>query len=416
MTQFVALVDVNNFYASCEQVFNPALRHKPVIVLSNNDGCAISRSLEAKALNIKMATPYFQFKELARHHNIHICSSNYALYQDMSHRVMQILRHLSPKIEAYSIDEAFLDCSDLEEQDLDAFARHVRETIHAWTGLPVSVGISLTKTLAKVANSFAKKSSGLCVLTKEDDIDKVLQDMPIGELWGIGRNHNKSLISQGIDTVYKLKKAPPKWIRRQMSVVGERMAAELNGISAHQIEDLIDHKKMIAVSRSYATPITDKGELAQAINGYMERAAEKMRKQGSLASGVVVFVKTNRFHKESYDSRSHFISLPLACQDTFSLLKAAQQAFEKIYQAGYPYKKSGVCLTGLIRPEYIQNSLFAKPSPRKDHLMSVIDQINKRHGKRTVTYGAVGFDLKGITSRTLLSPQYTTRWDQLMTI
>ncbi|OJX12661.1 MAG: hypothetical protein BGO77_06580 [Caedibacter sp. 37-49] len=268
----IALIDINNFYVSCERVFRPDLQNKPVVVLSNNDGCAIARSNEAKNLGIKMGEPYFKFKEIAQKFNIAIFSSNYTLYQDFSNRIMALLKSQIPMIEVYSIDEAFLDLTDVPEEGLIPFCQYLKDQVRQYLGTPISIGVSSTKTLAKVANHFAKKSEGVFVLLHEKEINTFLSRLPVSEIWGIGRNHTKYLLAQGINTALKLKEAPPKWIRQKMSVVGERIVTELNGRISYELEEESDSKKMITVSRSFPKDVTSYEELEFAICSFIERA------------------------------------------------------------------------------------------------------------------------------------------------
>lgn len=333
MSSLIALADINNFYVSCERVFDPSLRGKPVVVLSNNDGCAISRSNEAKILGIKMGEPYFKFKDIVERFDVQVLSSNYALYADLSNRVMQILRSLSPRIEIYSIDEAFLDLSGLTPADAQKLMDEIKDTIARWVGLPVSIGVSRTKTLAKVANHYAKKSGQNLILWDIQDIDSCLKRLPVEDVWGIGRNHSRNLKVLGIQTAYDLKRAPLKWARQHMTVVGEKLVTELNGTCAHFLEEEIPDKKMITVSRSFSKPIHTLEDLQSIIRGYIERAAEKMRQQSQVARGVLVFVKSNRFDKASYYSNGYLTHLPIASSYTPDLIKAAHRSLRSHLQA-----------------------------------------------------------------------------------
>jgi DNA polymerase V len=413
MMRKIALVDINNFYVSCERVFRPDLWHKPVVVLSNNDGCAIARSNEAKALGIKMGEPYFKFKAIVEKFNIAVFSSNYTLYQDFSTRIMSLLKSQVPHMEVYSIDEAFLDLTDIPEAKLITFCQSLKSQVWNQLGIPISIGVSLTKTLAKVANNYSKKGEGVFILMDEREINSFLERFPISDLWGIGRNHTKYLLSQGIDTALKLKMSPPKWIRQKMSVVGERIVTELNGQIAHELEEDSTSKKMITVSRSFAKDVTSYEELEYAVCAFIEKALEKLRGEQRLASQVGVFIKTNRYGEGAYYSNYHLVELELACNYTPTFITVGKSALSKIYKPYLSYKKAGVCLLELSSSESFQPSLFKSSSPRQEQLMQTLDTLNKRYGKRTVSYGAVKQAAHTITQRQYLSPNYTTEWNDL---
>lgn len=416
MSSLIALADINNFYVSCERLFDPKLRDKPVVVLSNNDGCAISRSNEAKTLGIKMGEPYFKFKEIVERFNVQVLSSNYALYADLSNRVMQILRSLTPRIEIYSIDEAFLDLSGLTPGDAQKLMDEIKDTIATWVGLPVSIGASKTKTLAKVANHYAKKIGQNLIFWRNQDIDSCLRRLPVEDVWGIGRNHSRNLKALGIQTAYDLKRAPLKWARQHMTVVGEKLVTELNGTCVHYLEEEMPDNKMITVSRSYLKPVQEKETLQNIIRGYIERAAEKMRQQGQVARGVLVFVKSNRFDKASYYSNCYLTHLPIASSYTPALIKAAHKSLDQIYKQGIDYKKAGVCLMELSKGESFQFSLFDQQDPRHTRLMESVDFLNRVYGARSVRFGSTRSTHQDSTSRERLSPAYVSDWDQLMRV
>jgi DNA polymerase V len=416
MSSLIALADINNFYVSCERVFDLKLRDKPVVVLSNNDGCAISRSNEAKALGIKMGEPYFKFKDIVKRFDVQVLSSNYALYADLSNRVMQILRELAPRIEIYSIDEAFLDLSGLTVEEAERLMDQMKHIIGKWVGLPVSIGASKTKTLAKVANHYAKKSGKNLIIGDTLDIDSCLKRLPVEDVWGIGRNHSRNLKSIGILTAYDLKRAPLKWVRQYMTVVGEKLVTELNGTCAHFLEEEIPDKKMITVSRSFSKPIQKQENLQSIIRGYIERAAEKMRQQNQVARGVLAFVKSNRFDKSSYYSNGYLTYLPIASSYTPDLIKAAHRSLDHIYKQGIDYKKAGICLMELSKVERCQFSLFEQQDPRHTRLIESVDFLNKIHGVRSVRFGSTLATPQGTTSRERLSPAYVSDWDQLMKV
>lgn len=413
MNKKIALLDANNYYVSCERVFRPDLKNKPVVVLSNNDGCAISRSNEAKDLGIKMGEPYFKFKEVAQKFDVKVFSSNFALYGDISNRVMKLLQNMVPHIEIYSIDEAFLDLTLIPDKEVENFCLKIREEVLRCTGIPTSIGISHTKTLAKVANHYSKKSRGVLALLNQKEIDSFLTRFPITDVWGIGYNYAKYLLSHNIDTALKLKHSPPKWIRQKMGVVGERIVTELNGQISYVLEEESDAKKMITVSRSFKDPKTEYEELESTISAFIERAAEKLRGEGRVTSQVLVFIKTNRFSEYDYYSNSDLIHLNIATNYTPDLLRAGKEGLKKIFRSGFQYKKAGVCLMELIDKNQVQYSLFTHPSHKHEILMQTVDQLNKKYGKRTVSYAAVGQKALTLTSREHLSSRYTTSWDEL---
>ena len=409
----IALVDINNFYVSCERVFRPDLWNKPVVVLSNNDGCAIARSNEAKNLGIKMGEPYFKFKEIAQKFDIAIFSSNYTLYQDFSNRIMALLRSQVAIMEVYSIDEAFLDLTHIPDETLIPFCQHLKEQVRQYLGIPISIGVSLTKTLAKVANHFAKKSEGVFILLDEKEINTFLNRLPVSEIWGIGRNHTKYLLAQGIDTAFKLKQAPPKWVRQKMSVVGERIVTELNGRITYELEEELNAKKMITVSRSFPKDVTSYEELESAICSFIERAMEKLREEKMLAQKVGVFIKTNRFGEGSYYSNFQMATLDVASHYTPSFITAGKKALEDIYKPYLAYKKAGVCLLELSSHEEFQGSFFSSISPKKEQLMLTLDKLNQRYGKKTISYGSVNQSATSITQRQFLSPHDPPNWTDI---
>jgi DNA polymerase V len=410
----IGLVDCNNFFVSCERVFRPDLKGKPVVVLSSNDGCAIARSNEAKELGVKMGEPYFKFKDIADKFNLHIFSSNFALYGSMSERVMATLKILNPHVEVYSIDEAFLEIAGL--QNLFSWVQHIKNTVQQWTGIPISVGVSKTKTLAKVANHFSKKRGAPLILEEDSEIDRFLNQLSVDRIWGIGYKSARYLLSQGIDTALKLKKAPLKWIRQKMTVVGERIVAELNGEKVYHLEEHPDSKKSITVSRSFRDALTNKEDLLQAIYAFCEKSGEKLRQEKLKTKGLTVFIKTNRFKRDHYYSNKFYIDLPLSTHYTPDLLRATREGFEKIFRQGLSYKRAGISLYPLTAPENFQHDFFNSPSEKTENLISLIDGINRIYGARTLTYGSIGIKQRWSTMRGNLSPQYTTNWDELLRV
>ncbi len=410
-----ALVDVNNFYCSCERVFQPKLEHVPMVVLSNNDGCAVARSNEVKALGVKMGTPWFKMKDLARQHGILAFSSNYTLYGDMSNRVVDILRDFSPDMEVYSIDESFLRVERVAHLfgGMPLMGMAMRERIKQWTGLPVCVGFGPTKTLAKLANHIAKKNpefNGVCdlhSLSREERIDWMAK-IDVGEVWGVGRRIKQRLNTIGIHSVLDLRNTPPKSLRAQFGVVMERTGEELRGVSCLALEGIAT-KKQIMSSRSFGTSVVDVEELQEAIATYISRAAEKLRQQKSVAGAVYVFLETNRF-KEAEPQYSNGVTVPLAnpTDDTLILVKTAHRALKSIYRAGFQYKKTGTMLT--LLSEHSQGSLFPAPSRG---LMAVMDRINSAMGRDTLKSAATGINHRWVTRSDHRSPRYTTSWDEL---
>ena len=334
----IALVDVNNFYVSCERAFNPKLHNRPVVVLSNNDGCAVARSNEVKALGVGMGAPWFKFKGLAKQHGIIVLSSNYALYADMSNRVMAILRQFSPDQEVYSIDESFLDLTTFKRRDLECYGQQMRHRIQKWTGLPVCVGIGSTKTLAKLANHCAKKRTvfnGVCNLNEMavQDINQILSEIEVGEVWGVGRKLAPKLQALGINSVLDLKQANPERLRQLFSVVMEKTIRELNGTVCIEMEDIAPPKKQIVSSRSFGHPVTDYNSLAESITLYMSRAAEKLRKQNSYAGSVYVFIRTSPFKEnQAFYSNGLTIPLPTPSDDTRLLVNAALWGLKQVFR------------------------------------------------------------------------------------
>ena len=420
----IALIDVNNFYVSCERVFNPKLANKPVVVLSNNDGCAVARSNEVKALGITMGAPWFKLKELAKQHGIIALSSNYALYADMSNRVMSILRDFSPNQEVYSIDESFLDLTDFKYKNLNEYGQAMRGRILQWTGLPVCVGIGATKTLSKLANHCAKKRkafNSVCNFNTmhANDLDGLLNQIDVGEIWGVGRNLAPKLHAMGFNTVLDLKRANPERLRQQFSVVMEKTIRELNGTVCIEMEEISPPKKQILNSRSFGHLVRDYNSLAQSITLYMSSAAVKLRKQQSFAGSVHVFITTSS-HKpnESYYSNATTISLPSPSADTRQLVNIALWGLKQIYKPHYNYAKAGVMLGELVPAQGVQTDMFihANASPKSAALMTAMDSINKKMGKESIKLASEGFKRPWKMKQDSKSPSYTSKWDELITV
>lgn len=418
----LALVDCNNFYVSCERVFNPKLEGKPVVVLSNNDGCAVARSNEVKALGVKMGEPWFKLEKLARQHGIIALSSNYTLYGDLSARVMSILSTFSPKQEVYSIDECFLDLDGFAPDTLADYGQTIRKTIKRNVGIPVCVGIAETKTLAKLANHCAKKGlagrDSVCDFGRLDEAQcrTLFASIPVGEVWGIGRKITEKLLTMGVQTVEDLKIANPNKIRQQFSVVIERTVKELNGIPCIELEEVGQPRQQIMVSRSFGREIADLKDLAESVSYFTTRASEKLRGDGTVATSLCVYIRTNPFkEKEPQYQRSIVVPLYQPTDNTVKLVNAAIKGLKEIYRAGYSYKKSGVLLMGLQAKETIQPTLFDDPieQARSDSLMHVMDAINQRMGQGSVTIAASGIRQRWAMRRERKSQNYTSDWDEL---
>jgi len=422
----IALIDVNNFYVSCERVFNPKLIGRPVVVLSNNDGCAVARSNEAKALGIPMGAPWFKFKDLARQHGIVAMSSNYALYADMSNRVMSILRQFSPDQEVYSIDECFLDLTGFQRRDLIAYGQAIRQRILKHTGLPVCIGMGATKTLSKLANHVAKKRpewNGVCNLNllDIDTTDAILDSIDVGEVWGIGRKLAPKLNDLGIHTVNHLKRADAETLRAKFSVVMEKTIRELNETVCIELEDAPPPKKQIMSSRSFGIPVRDMAGLAESITLYMTRAAEKLRRQQSFAGSVHVFIRTSPFKPDDpFYTNNMTIPLPSPTDDTRKLVGIALWALRRMYRPGYNYAKAGVMLSEIVPVEGAQTDLFAitTANPKSERLMTMLDAVNRKMGKDSLKLASEGMSRANQKPWAMKqgnkSPSYTTKWEEIV--
>lgn len=417
MPRTLALIDCNNFYVSCERAFNPKLHGRPVVVLSNNDGCVVARSNEVKALGVRMGVPWFQIQDMAKKHGIIALSSNYALYADMSNRVMSLLCRFSPTQEVYSIDECFLDLTGFERAGLSAYGQSIRETVLRHVGLPVCVGMATTKTLAKLANHVAKKRpeyKSVCDFTamSRTALDALLAQIEVGEVWGVGPRITPRLGDIGIHSVLDLKRAPPVRIRQQFSVVMERTVTELNGESCIAIEEVAPAKQQIMSSRSFGVPVFDLVELEQSVTSHTSRAAVKLRHQASLAGAVQVYIRTNPF-KEKNPQYSQSITIPMSSptSDTRPLVGAALAGLKQIYRPGFAYAKSGIMLMNLIPADRRVSTLFDDPDQmkRSDALMSVMDRINRDFGKGAIRLLAEGSEQRWRMRTNNKSPCYTTR-------
>ena len=416
-----ALVDCNNFYVSCERVFEPKLKYSPVVVLSNNDGCIIARSNEAKALGIKMCEPVFQVKHIIEKNNITVFSTNFALYGDFSNRVMNILTSLVSDIEVYSIDEAFLDFSLWGKKHFYTQAMHIRKIIKKRTGIPVSIGISTTKTLAKIANHIAKRSNqfeGVFILDDPIMNNKILEQFPIEKIWGIGRKTTKFLNYYGIKTALQLQKIDRKWIKKYLTIKGLQTVQELNGESCFSIDPIIKPKKEICTSRSFGKMVTDLQLLKESIAMYATRCAEKLRKQKSYTGLVKVFINSNYFRQDlpQYNNCCT-MTLPIETNDTAEIIHYALKGLEKIYRPNYQYKKAGVIISKLVNQNRVQCNLFDNVNRQKsEKIMHSIDKINTTMGRDYIRYGIQGFNSSWKLHQERLSPCYTSRWSDLLRV
>lgn len=423
MSRAIALVDCNNFYVSCEQIFNPELKDKPIVVLSNNDGCAIARSEEAKILGVEMGEPWFQLKGLIKKHSIITCSSNYALYADMSNRVMSILSKFSSSQEIYSIDECFLDLTKLFiVNDLTNYAQKIRRCIQKQTGLPVCIGIGTSKTLAKLANHIAKKNltfQGVCnfnAMTIQEQ-NKWLHKIEVGKIWGIGKQLAPKLRQAGIYNVSDLKHANPEILSLQFSVSLKKTIYELNDTACIELKKTTTPKKKIICSSSFRVMIANFENLEQSIALYVSRAAEKLRRQDSYTGSIHIYIRTNPSNKKRpcYNN-SVTIPLPEQTDNTLVLIRFASFGLRKIYRSGYKYQKAGVMLSKIISSKEYQSDLFSKKKEQKNssNLMTVLDQINTLIGKKMLTVAAEGITQPWKMRQSNRSPRYTTNWNDLI--
>jgi DNA polymerase V len=404
-----ALIDCNNFFASCERVFNPKLEGKPIVVLSNNDGCIVARSNEAKRLGIPMGAPHFQWKKFCDDNGVHVFSSNYELYGDMSNRVMASLEEFGDDIEIYSIDEAFLVLRGLSEEKFTQHAVHMRQCIKKWTGLPVSIGIAPTKTLAKVANHIAKKQTDTGVFNLMDPTTQSikLSQFAVEDIWGVGRKLKKRLNQLGIFTAKELRDSEPSWMRQQFSVVMEKMVKELRGTSCLPL-DIVQARKQIISSRSFGRPVTSLSELEEAVSHYVAKACVRLREQKSVASEVYVFLQGNLF--------SHGIASRLAVPtaDTRVIVHEAKKCLATLYRSGYKYKKAGIMLLDLLGETQLQQDMFASVDKRSELLMKLVDSVNDQEGRDSLFFCAEGIKRNWRMKCDRRTPRYTTKWAELV--
>ena len=387
----VALIDCNSFYVSCERLFNPKIQNVPVVVLSNNDGCVISRSTEAKKLGIRMGEPYFKVKDLVKKNNVQIFSSNYALYGDLSRRVMKVLKGFTDKIEIYSIDEAFLDLSHIKDEQVEEYGKQIRERVLKWTGIPTSVGISNTKTLSKVANHIAKKNKAGVIFLKEN-IDNILKNFDIADVWGVGRQLSKLYIKNGVNNAYELKNISNTWVKKSTNVLGAKTVMELRGISCIDLETEESRRKSCCVSRSFGKKVESLDKLKESITTHCLNAAEKIRTDKQTTRAVTIFIRTSPFDKNrKYYSNSITIELPVATNNSIELVKTAISGLKKIYKYGYFYQKAGIILSKLRDASEKELNLLAPILENKSKpLMRAIDFTNAKYGRNAISIAQAG--------------------------
>ena len=400
-TKKIGLVDCNSFYVSCERLFNPKIRRKPVVVLSNNDGCIISRSNEAKALGIKMGEPYLKAKDIIIKNNVNVFSSNYSLYGDLSRRVMRTLKRFNSDIEVYSIDEAFMDLSNFSDKEIEEVGKEIRSTVLKWTGIPTSIGIAKTKTLSKVANHIAKKTkAGVTSLIGIENLDPILEKVEINDVWGVGRQLTKFYQKNGIYNAKQLKNKSNTWIKKCSNVLSSRTAMELRGISCIELEKTTSKRKSCVVSRSFGKRVENFQELKEAVASYCLNASEKLRSENLVAKALTVFVRTSPFQRNfGYYSNSKTIDFPIATNNSIETVKTAITILESIYRNGYRYQKAGVMFSGLS-DENSKENLFASEKDEKiNKLMRSIDKTNFRFGRRTLSIASAGIRKKWFMKR-----------------
>ena len=417
-TKKIALIDCNSFYVSCERLFNPKIRKKPVVVLSNNDGCIISRSNEAKALGIKMGEPYFKEKEVIVKNDVQVFSSNYSLYGDISRRVMRTLKRFNSDIEIYSIDEAFLDLSNFPDNKIEDVGYEIRSIVLKWTGIPTSIGIAKTKTLSKVANHIAKKKqSGVVSLIGIENIDPILEKVEINDVWGVGKQLTKFYHQNGIYNAKQLKNKSNTWIKKNSNVLSSRTAMELRGIPCIDLETTSSKRKSCVVSRSFGQRVEKYQELKEAIAGYTLNASEKIRSESLVAKSITVFVRTSPFqNRYGFYSNSKTIDLPIATNNSIEIVKVALNALEAIFKNGYRYQKAGIMLSHLSESTNNKNLFSSERDEKINSLMRSIDNTNYRYGRSTLSLASAGVHKKWSSRRQHYSKIDTSDFYSLPTI
>ncbi len=407
-TKKLALVDCNSFYVSCERLFNPKIRKRPVVVLSNNDGCIISRSNEAKVLGIKMGEPYFKAKDTIIKNKVEVFSSNYSLYGDLSRRVMRTLKRFNEEIEVYSIDEAFIDLSNFPDDEVEKVGKEIRDTVLQWTGIPTSIGIAKTKTLSKVANHIAKKKqSGVVSLIGIENLDPILEKVEINDVWGVGRQLTKFYQKNGIYNAKQLKNKSNTWIKKCSNVLSSRTAMELRGIPCINLETTQTKRKSCVVSRSFGKRIEKFQELKEAVANYCLNASEKIRSESLVAKAITVFVRTSPFQRDfGYYSNVKTVDFPIATNNSIETVKTAVSILESIFKNGYRYQKAGVMLTGLRNDDGRKNLFSSEKDEKIKSLMRSIDNTNYRYGRSTLSLASAGVHKKWNMRR-----QYSSKID-----
>lgn len=421
MKKLFALIDCNCFYVSCERVFDPTGRDRPAVVLSNNDGCAISRSPEAKAVGIAMGAPIFKCENEVRRHNVKIYSANFVLYGDMSERVMAVLSRFTPNLEVYSIDEAFLALDGFAGRDLDSYGRGMRSAVKQQTGIPVSVGISSTKTLAKIANHFAKDhqdTGGVFVLAEGEKTTAMLERTPVGEVWGIGREKAEFLNRNGIQNARQLRDAPDVWVKKHLTIMTLRTVWELRGISCLALEDASPDKKAIGISRTFGYEVRELSQMKEAVSAYMSRAAEKLRRQKSLCAFAQVFVETNPFKDAPFYRNSASTDLTPPTADSSRLVKIGLALLDKIFRDGLSYKSCGVLLTHLSPESSAQETWFKEQytGSQRQKLMNAVDAYNRTVNSGKLILASEGLGKPWFMKQARRSKRFTTRWDELLEV
>lgn len=420
-----ALIDCNNFFVSCERIFRPDLWRKPTAVLSNNDGCIVARSQEVKDLKIPMGAPYFKWEDVLTKNDVTLFSGNFRLYGDISNRVMSVLEDFSPEIEVYSIDEAFINLTNLRIQDYKEFGDTIVRTVQKRVGVPVSVGIASTKTLCKLANEIGKmerrfQSTTDLTTLSNSEIDSRLEKLKVGEIWGIGRNRVDFLKKNGVYTAKDFKYANRPWVKKNLSVLGERTHLEMNNIPCFKVDDSPNPKKGIASTRSFGNYVTEKAQMKEAVASYVAIAAKKLRKQKSVCSSITVYVRTNKFGQDPYYSNAYTISMDDASDYTPGLIKSALKALDKIWIQGKRYKKAGVYLTDISPKHSKQMSLHSVNDidleKNQDKVTNAVDSLNNKWGSYTVQTAVEGVKKKWKMKRELSSPEYTTRWEEILKV
>ena len=395
-TRKIALVDCNSFYVSCEKLFNPKLINKPVVVLSNNDGCIISRSNEAKALGIKMGEPYFKAKDIILKNKVYVFSSNYSLYGDLSRRVMRTLKRFNSELEIYSIDEAFLDLSNFSDNEVEDVGKEIRNIVLKWTGIPTSIGIAKTKTLSKIANHIAKKKqSGVTSLIGIKNIDPILEKIDINDVWGVGKQLTKFYYKNGIYNAKQLKNISNTWIKKSSNVLSSRTAMELRGISCIKLEKTLSKRKSCIVSRSFGKRVEHFQELKEAVANYCLNASEKIRSESLVAKAITVFIRTSPFQRNSnYYSSSKTMDFPIATNNSIEIVKTAVLILNNIFKNGYRYQKAGIMLTGLNNDDKEKNLFSSEKDEKINNLMRSIDNTNYKYGRSTLSLASAGVQKK----------------------